>query len=100
MPMELYLYNYENNGDIENIFSWQPETKQWWITGFNPEYAGNVDVHKQVMVGKIDMSQFEDSDGENDMFDSLESNISKNDDLSEYMIFDEDTDTVWVMWYE
>jgi hypothetical protein len=52
------------------------------------------------MVGKIDMSQFEDSDGENDMFDSLESNISKNDDLSEYMIFDEDTDTVWVMWYE
>lgn len=61
---------------------------------------GDVDVHKQVMVGEIDMSQFEDSNGENAMLDTLESNISKDIDLSKYMLFDEKSDTVWVMWYE
>lgn len=54
---------------------WKPFKKQWWITAFNPEYAGNVDVHKQVMVGKIDMSQFEDSDVKSLMFEELHDDI-------------------------
>ena len=46
MPMELYLYNYENSENINNIFSWNSEAPQWWITGFNPDYINNVDVTK------------------------------------------------------
>ncbi len=42
MPMQLYLYNYENADNIEEVLSWRPTEKQWWITGFNPDYVGNV----------------------------------------------------------
>ncbi|MGN0632545.1 MAG: DUF5113 domain-containing protein [Oscillospiraceae bacterium] len=93
------LYNKCNN-NIDTIFKYEPSEKHWWITGFNPEYVGNVDVHKQVMVGKIDMSQFEDSNGENAMFENLYSRISDDKKLSKYMLFDEKSNTVWVMWYE
>ena len=29
LPMTLYLYNTEDNGSVEKVFSWEPTTKQW-----------------------------------------------------------------------
>ena len=50
------------------------------------------------MVGKVDMSEFSDDSGKNIMFDSLEYRISSNDELSKYMYFDNNSQTIWVMW--
>ena len=41
LPMTLNLYNYHSKDSIENIFCWAPDEqdeKQWWITGFNPDF--------------------------------------------------------------
>lgn len=34
--------------DNSEVISWRPTEKQWWITGFNPDYVGNVDVSKEI----------------------------------------------------
>ena len=46
------------------------------------------------------MLQFEDSNGKNLMFEKLHEEISSEKELSKYMLFDEASNTVWVMWYE
>ena len=96
MPMELYLYNYENSKEIENIFSWQPETKQWWITGFNPnEYIP--DPNRMVCIASVDFS------GNEEFFDAIINPDNRemygNDLFDEQLIFDESTSTVWFQWY-
>lgn len=69
MPMQLYLY--ECNGqDIDNVFSWNHNDKQWWITGWNPKYVNKVDVKKTVSVGYVDFV------GHKDMYNALKANIS------------------------
>ncbi len=60
LPMKLYLYNYEGENDIENIFAWEPDEDQWWITGFNPKTVGKADFKKQVMIGSVDFSGYKD----------------------------------------
>ena len=88
MEVNLCLYNYNNSSDIENIFSWDPDPLQWWVTGFNPAYAGNVDAAKQVSVGTIDMSD------KTEMFDAMYNTYKGND----YVYFDAETHTVFFMW--
>ena len=87
----LYLYNTEDDGSVEKVFSWEPTTKQWWITGFNPEYAGEVDVHTLTSVGCIDMSNSEE------MYEAL-TNVSKSskEDKWDNMYTDDKTHTVWI----
>ena len=63
--MELYLYEYNSSTNIDNVFSWNPEALQWWVTGFNPEYVGRVDVNKLVSVGCVDFT------GHEDMYEAL-----------------------------
>ena len=58
--MELYLYEYNSSANIDNVFSWNPKALQWWVTGFNPEYVGRVDVNKLVSVGCVDFIGYED----------------------------------------
>lgn len=93
MPMELYLYNYENSDNINNIFSWNPEAPQWWITGFNPDYIYNVDVTKQVVVRKIDFT------GRKTMYDEFkkfldENNLNQNTNINTFILFDDDSNTI------
>lgn len=57
VPMKLNLYN-KCNSNIDTIFKWEPFEKQWWITGFNPEYEPVVE--NQVMIGTLDLSEHED----------------------------------------
>ena len=46
-----------------------------------------------VSLGTIDFS------GHEDMFTSLKENVCKNDKLKDYMIFDEDGHTIWLIWW-
>lgn len=43
----------------ENVFSWEPYEKQWWITGFNPYYCDNVVCSDLILIGSIDLSSNE-----------------------------------------
>lgn len=88
MPMNLCLYNYNYAADVDNIFSWKPDTLQWWVTGFNPAYAGNVDASKQVCVGTIDMSS------KTDMFEAMYQKYKNSD----FVYFDKATHTLFFMW--
>jgi len=83
-----------NYGGIENIFHWYPQNDQWWITGFNPKHVGKIDVHKQVMVGSIDFSGFEE------LYWAFEENITaKYQNLLKFLVFDEQRHNVWICWY-
>ena len=101
VPMTLSLYNYYSDSHIDNIFSWDPEQKQWWITGFsgrNPKYM-NQNPNVMVVVGSVDLS------GEHeDMFYALRDaeydDIDMNTKHEKYLIFDESYHKVWVIWYE
>ena len=91
MPMQLYLY--ECNGqDIDNVFSWNPNDKQWWITGWNPQYVNKVDVKKTVSVGCVDFV------GHEDMYNELKENTITNSDINGYMIFDDQSVKAWLCW--
>ncbi|MCD7742286.1 MAG: hypothetical protein LUI06_08785 [Ruminococcus sp.] len=100
MPMTLYLYNSNDDGSIDNVFSWEPATKQWWITGFNPEYVGEVDVHDLTMVGCIDMSDNVSNNKKDvcdqELFEKLKEQYAEN----KYMYFDEISHMVWILWGE
>ena len=101
MPMTLFLYNKSNEDSFDSVFSWSPYTKQWWITGFNPQYIGNVNVNSLIMIGKIDMSMFTDKNGDNKLFSAFVNDMKtkkKNSVLLQYLYFDEDSSTIWIMW--
>jgi len=89
--MDLYLYNYEN-GNVEEIFSWNPEAPQWWITGFNPDHIGKVDVNKQVMIGNVNFK----SEG---LYENFKIKTQSDLNLKDYVIFDNNTYTVWICWH-
>lgn len=63
------------------------------ITGFNPQYEGDVDVNKKVMIGSIDFL------GHEEMYTSFVSETERNDKVKDYIICDEDNLTVWIIWY-
>lgn len=91
VPMTLNLYNYYDENNIEHVFSWKPNTKQWWITGFNPRFT-NVDVNKQVMIGTIDFSEHKD------MYNSFKNNISSEIIKKNNIILDDNKFKIWICW--
>ena len=92
LPMTLNLYNYYGKNQIENIFCWAPIEKQWWITGFNPNIKPVA--KNMVSLGSIDFK------GREGMFEALKKYIEKDEKLNDFMIFDEDGHTVWLIWWE
>lgn len=93
IPMTLSLYNYNNKNSINNVFSWNPVNKQWWITGFNTNYS-NVDVAKQVLIGTLDFSEHKD------MYESIKEPTVLNALMKDYLYFDDSTYTIFICWYE
>ena len=90
LPMTLNLYNYYGKDNIDDVFSWAPNQKQWWITGFNPEFTEpNPDV--MVSLGTVDFT------GREGMFNALKKEVQTNSMLKDYLIFDEDGHTVWAI---
>lgn len=92
VPMELYLYNYYDKGNIENVFSWKPIVNQWWITGFNVKYT-EPDPDKMVTIGKIDLSEH------NDLYYSFAKSTKYQDIEKENLVFDSINKCIYVIWY-
>jgi len=93
LPMTLNLYYYVNENDIDNIFCWAPNSPQWWITGFIPDYM-TVNEQDMVVLGSVDCT------GCPGMYASLKDSYETNDENSDFLIFDEDEHTVWVIWWQ
>ena len=103
MPMTLYLYNYEDEDNITNLVSWEPETDQWWILAFNLYYSStdintenDIDVDKQVMICSIDFST------DIAKYEALKRSMNKleNSEIRKNIIFDDYNYTTWICWYE
>jgi hypothetical protein len=92
IPMTLNLYNVYGNNNVQNVFSWAPTQDQWWITGFNPEFT-SPQAAKMAVLGTLDFT------GREEMFGKLREAVSTRKDLQDYMIFDEDSHTVWLIWW-
>lgn len=94
LPMKLSLYYYYTSKDIKQVFSWAPVIKQWWITGFNAsEEFQNPKNTPMVSVGTIDFTEYES------MFNGLKTAIDSDfKNFKDYVIFDEDNHTLWIMW--
>jgi len=90
LPMTLNLYNYYNSKDITSIFNWAPTEKQWWITGFNPNFT-EPNPYDMVLLGSVNFT------GHEDLYNSLKNSMSK-DIRKNYMIFDDTNRTVWLTW--
>lgn len=93
LPMTLSLFN--SYGDrVENVFSWVPNQKQWWITGFNPNYT---EPNPEIMT-IINSVDFSENEG---MYYALrESYMNTNPVETNFseMIFDDEYKTVWIVW--
>ncbi len=92
--MQLYLYNYESADNIEEVLSWRPTEKQWWITGFNPDYVGNVDVSKEILIGCVDFS------GREKLYESFAEKYEMDIKRGKYVILDDDKKLAWICWGE
>ena len=90
LSMKLYLYNYYSSTDIDNIFCWEPEEPQWWITGFNPDFD-KPKVEDMISIGVIDFEE------DMEMYNALKISV-RGKNKKKYLIFDEDGHTVWFMW--
>ena len=88
LPMTLGLYNYYDEDDIDCLFNWAPTEKQWWITGFNPEFD-EPKCNDMVVIGSIDFEGREEiKDGLMVALNGKYKNLKKN------LVFDEDGHTV------
>ena len=70
----------------ENVFSWEPNCDQWWITGFNPNYE-NPSPSNMTIIGSIDFSS------KQSVYDALKQRYQSDDNL----IFG-DNNMVWIIW--
>ncbi len=81
---------YNKTTDITDL----SENEQAELTGFNPQYEGNVDVNKQVMIGSVDFS------GHEEMYNKFKARNEFRAPVKDFLIFDKDNCTVWICWYE
>ena len=51
------------------------------------------------IVGSINFSKFTDINGNNDMYETFKSENINKEYTGEYLIFDNDKKTVWIMWW-
>lgn len=92
LPMTISLYNYYSASNIRNVFSWMPDVKQWWITGFNPDYK-NPDPNIMVTIGSVNFSDHEE------LFEGLKQSAANGEDTRDVtLLFDDERRTVWICW--
>ena len=89
----------EPNGEIQSLYKWFPEEKQWWITGF--DYSKHrVNANSLVNIGYLDFS------GDTDMFEKifqsenyyLNTNLEEPQKLYPFLNFDSENYYVWLIW--
>ena len=92
-PMTLSLYKKTGNGIYENHYSWLPRLNQWWITGFVPNiYKYTINANELLQVASIDFSS------EPNMYSSLKSGYESDPDYKKIIIFDDEKNTIWLLW--
>lgn len=62
------------------------------MSGWNPKYVNKVDVKKTVSVGCVDFT------GHEEMYNALKANISNQNKIKDYMIFDDRSVKAWLCW--
>ncbi|GHU56340.1 hypothetical protein FACS1894132_13660 [Clostridia bacterium] len=82
-----------NGRNYSNVFAWEPNEEQWWITGFSPTDSEPIS-GELTTIGTIDFS------GHLDLFNMAKSNfnISENDDFRQNIVIDDSDNTVWIIW--
>ena len=91
LPMTLGLYNHHAADGIGTVFCWVPEDKQWWITGFNPDFS-EVVVTDMVSVGSIDLS------GRIGIYEALREKVQGEPSWRDLMVFDDKSKKAWLVW--
>lgn len=92
LPMTISLYNYNFATNIKNIFSWMPESKQWWITGFNPDLM-NPNPDDMAVIGSIDFTE------NRELFESLRDVAQRGlNSAKNTLLFDDEKSMVWICW--
>ena len=100
MTIYLYLYDYYSENSIVNNYSWEPTLLQWWVCGWNPKFAGNVNKDRLVLVNRIYMSS------RNDLYTAFKEEYNNkyghdqryNVQYGNNIICDDDTKSVWILW--
>ncbi len=98
LHMKLYLYNYYDKYNVQNIFAYEPYGKQWWITGFNPNFY-NPDVNDMMMVGVIDLK-----DDKEDVYDAIKKKIEydeinkKSKETRDKIYLEDNYKKIWLIW--
>ena len=65
--------------------------KQWWITGFNPNFT-EPNPYDMVLLGSVDFSS------RPDFYISFKNAINKQKKLSKFIICDDNSKKVWIIW--
>ena len=99
MSLCTYLLPSEPNGEIQSLYKWFPDEKQWWITGF--DYSKHrVNADSLVNIGYLDFSDdtemFEKIKYSNNNIFNVE--LTSDKKLFPNLIFDEENYYVWLIW--
>ena len=97
LPMQMYLYEKTDNG-YKTIFQWEPKNPQWWIASFDPT-TYDVNVKNTVLVAMVDFSGSVDGVDINYMYKALKDTVMKKSSAKDFLIFDDEEQKVWVIWY-
>ena len=91
-PMTLSLYKIVGIGIYLNYYNWLPDMEQWWITGFVPNiYDYTIKADELLQIASVDFSN------EPEMLSDLKTKYEQKWQ-SEYLIFDEEDNMLWIMW--
>jgi hypothetical protein len=91
LPMTLHLYQDTASSEYNTVFNWAPTEEQWWITGFVP-LMQNHDPSDLIMINSIDFSE------NIGMYQALKYSMELEKEFLQYLIFDDDNHTVWIIW--
>ena len=87
----LSLYNVYDES-VENVFSWAPNEEQWWIAGFNTNYA-EPEPDIMTMICSVDFT------GHEEMYERFKktSYILTGSGTTSFT-YDDIYHTVWIVW--
>jgi hypothetical protein len=91
LPMTLHLYQEKTSSEYNTVYNWAPIEEQWWITGFEPQMLLH-DPSDLTMICSIDFSE------NVEMYNAFKYNMELEKELLQYLIFDDDKHTVWIIW--
>jgi hypothetical protein len=91
-PMTLNLYKKVGTSGYTNYYNWVPDMEQWWITGFVPNiYDYSITADQLLQIASVDFSK------QPKFLSELKSKYEQ-EWQADYLIFDEEENTLWIIW--